>query len=53
MSDIYLLKFGGNTLNSESDLDRLAHEISELMENGKSIVVVHGEARPYPGKWNV
>lgn len=42
MSDIYLLKFGGNTLNGESDLDRLAHEISELMENGRSIVVVHG-----------
>ncbi len=42
MSEIYLLKFGGNALDGESGLDRLAHEISVLVENGRSIVVVHG-----------
>lgn len=42
MSEIYLLKFGGNALEGESGLDRLAHEVYELMDNGRSIVIVHG-----------
>lgn len=42
MGDTYLIKFGGNSLDGDSGLERLAHEILELMDNGKSIVLVHG-----------
>lgn len=42
MRETYLLKFGGNALDGESGLDRLAHEVSELVAAGKEIVIVHG-----------
>ena len=42
MKDIYLLKFGGNALDGGNGLDRLAHEVAELVRQDISVVIVHG-----------
>jgi len=42
MKDIYLLKFGGNAIGGQEDLDRLSREIAGLIKDGAKIVVVHG-----------
>lgn len=42
MRQIYLLKFGGNALDGQDGLMRLAREISDLVREGISIVLVHG-----------
>ena len=38
----YLLKFGGNAISGREDTDRLSREIAGLVNEGKSIVLVHG-----------
>ena len=42
MREVYLLKFGGNALDGKEGMDRLAHEIAELVSKKISVVVVHG-----------
>ena len=42
MKDIYLLKFGGNAIGGQENLDRLSKEIAGLIKDGAKIVVVHG-----------
>lgn len=42
MEDIYLLKFGGNALDGDEGLLRLAREVASLVEEGVKIVIVHG-----------
>ncbi len=42
MSDIYVLKFGGNSIAKEEDLVRLSQEIAGLITGGSKVVLVHG-----------
>lgn len=42
MEDIYVIKFGGNAIRGKDDLMRLSKEISQLILDGKKIVLVHG-----------
>ncbi|MDD3232659.1 MAG: acetylglutamate kinase [Candidatus Methanomethylophilus sp.] len=42
MSDIYLIKFGGNALDGAAGLAKLAGEVAVLQQGGTQIVLVHG-----------
>lgn len=42
MSDLYVLKFGGNAIRGREDMMRLSREIAELIRNGDRILLVHG-----------
>ena len=42
MDDIYLLKFGGNAIKGQDDLDRLSKEVAGLIHDGARIILVHG-----------
>lgn len=42
MRRIYLLKFGGNALDGQKGLNRLAKEVAALVGEGISVVMVHG-----------
>ncbi len=42
MSDLYVLKFGGNAIRGRADMMRLSAEISQLIHGGDRILLVHG-----------
>lgn len=42
MSDLYVLKFGGNSIRDRADMIRLSREIAELIQGGARIILVHG-----------
>ena len=39
---LYVMKFGGNAIRGKEDTDRFANEVSSLVKEGASIVLVHG-----------
>ena len=42
MNDLYVLKFGGNAIRGREAMMRLAREISQMMSQGASVIMVHG-----------
>ncbi len=42
MSEIFVLKFGGNAIRGKDDLMRLSGEIAKLINGGKQVILVHG-----------
>ena len=42
MNDLYVLKFGGNAIRGHEAMMRLAREISQMMSQGASVILVHG-----------
>jgi acetylglutamate kinase len=39
---LYLIKFGGSAISDGRDLSRICSEISEMKNNGASVIAVHG-----------
>lgn len=42
MSDIFVLKFGGNAIGGDDNLKRFCKEMKSLLKQGAKIVLVHG-----------
>lgn len=42
MSDLYVLKFGGNAIRGHDDLMRLANEVAGMVRDGARVIMVHG-----------
>lgn len=42
MSDLYVLKFGGNAIRGHDDLMRLAKEVAGMVRDGARVMMVHG-----------
>lgn len=39
---LYLIKFGGNAISDDNDLNRICDEIGELKKSGAEVIIVHG-----------